>query len=50
MRIGWTAGGKTVDATCSAQCHQLSQRSVFSFGPRRTYSLDQIQAVAGPNE
>ena len=50
MEAGWVAGARGIYAVYSTQCHQLPQRSYFLFGSQTMYTLEQIQAVAGPTE
>ena len=45
MKMGWNAAGKAIYFTYSFFCHQLPERSIFLFGPKRMYSLGEIQAV-----
>lgn len=45
MHLGWSAAGKAIYFIYSFFCHQLPERSFFFFGPKRMYSLAEIQAV-----
>lgn len=45
MHLGWSAAGKAIYFVYSFFCHQLPERSFFFFGPKRMYSLAEIQAV-----
>lgn len=45
MNLGWTAAGQTVYLIYSFFCHQLPERSLFFFGEKTMYSLEEIQAV-----
>lgn len=48
MHIGWTGFGKGIYLIYSFLCHQLPERSYFFFGPKISYSLQEIRA-AGVN-
>lgn len=43
MHIGWEQPAKLVYLAYSFLCHQLPQRSFFLFGPKASYSLNEIQ-------
>ena len=45
MRLGWSDVGNVIYLLYAPQCHQLPQRSFFLFGPKLTYSLQEIQAA-----
>ena len=45
MHAGWTGAGKAVYFIYSFFCHQLPERSFFFFGPKRMYSLAEIQSA-----
>jgi uncharacterized membrane protein len=45
MHVGWTTAGNGIYMMYATQCHQLPQRSFFLFGPKVSYSLQEIQAV-----
>jgi uncharacterized membrane protein len=45
MNIGWIGAGKTIYMVYSFLCHQLPQRSYFLFGPKISYSLNEIHSV-----
>lgn len=45
MKFGWTGPANAIYLAYSFMCHQLPQRSYFLFGPKLTYSLDEISAV-----
>ena len=47
MRLGWTRPAEIIYAFYSTQCHQLSQRSYFLFGPKAMYSAPELQDLAG---
>lgn len=45
MTLGWTWAGKLIYTLYIPTCHQLPQRSWFLFGPKLTYTLDEINQV-----
>lgn len=45
MNIGWTGAGKAIYFFYSFFCHQLPERSLFLFGQKTMYSLDEIQGA-----
>lgn len=45
MHLDWEEAGKILYSIYSLFCHQLPERSFFLFGPKRMYSLAEIQAV-----
>jgi uncharacterized membrane protein len=45
MHLGWTGAGKTIYFIYSFFCHQLPERSLFFFGEKTMYSLNQVQAA-----
>lgn len=45
MRQGMTGAGEAIYFFYSLFCHQLPQRSLFFFGPKMMYSLEEIKAV-----
>lgn len=45
MHIGWTSVGKAIYFIYSFFCHQLPERSIFFFGEKTMYSLNEIQSV-----
>lgn len=45
MQIGWTGAGKVLYFIYSFFCHQLPERSIFFFGDKTMYSLNEIQAA-----
>lgn len=45
MYWGWERPAQSLYAAYGYTCHQLPQRSWFLFGPRLTYSLDEIRSV-----
>lgn len=45
MAWGWTKAGDLIYKLYIPFCHQLPQRSWFLFGPKLTYTLDEIQHV-----
>ncbi len=45
MRFGWEAPASWVYFLYSFQCHQLPERSLFLFGSKLMYSLEEIRAV-----
>lgn len=45
MHLGWTGLGNAIYTFYSFQCHQLPQRSLFLFGPKAMYSLNEIQSA-----
>jgi uncharacterized membrane protein len=45
MASGWTGLGTLVYQLYAPFCHQLPQRSWFLFGPKLTYTLDEIGQV-----
>lgn len=45
LHNGWTATGQTIYWLYRPFCHQLPQRSWFLFGPKLTYTLDEINQV-----
>jgi uncharacterized membrane protein len=45
MAAGWTGLGEWIYWIYSPFCHQLPQRSWFLFGPKLTYTLDEISQV-----
>jgi uncharacterized membrane protein len=47
MRIGWIGPGRAIYIAYSSQCHQMSQRSLFLFGPRAMYSTSELERLAG---
>lgn len=50
MEAGWTGAGRAIYLIYATQCHQLPQRSYFLFGPRATYSLEEIQSAWQPTD
>jgi uncharacterized membrane protein len=50
MRLGWTRPAEAIYAAYATQCHQLSQRSYFLFGPRLMYAADELGIGAGPSD
>jgi len=45
MHIGWMGAGKAIYFLYSFFCHQLPERSIFLFGQKTMYSLNEIQSV-----
>ena len=45
MNIGWSSVGKVIYFIYSFFCHQLPERSLFFFGQKTMYSLNEIQAA-----
>jgi uncharacterized membrane protein len=45
MHRGLQEAGKAIYSIYSFFCHQLPERSLFLFGPKSMYSLEEIQAV-----
>ena len=45
MRLGWEDPAKAIYFLYSFLCHQLPERSIFLFGPKTMYSLEEIQSV-----
>src|SRR5512138_2567527 len=45
MHLGWSGAGRSIYFFYSFFCHQLPERSLFFFGPKRMYSLTEIQAA-----
>jgi len=45
MNLGWSNAGKAIYFIYSFFCHQLPERSLFFFGEKTMYSLNEIQAV-----
>ncbi|MFA5873150.1 MAG: DUF2085 domain-containing protein [Anaerolineales bacterium] len=45
MHIGWKDAGNAIYFIYSFLCHQLPERSFFLFGPKLTYSLQEIHAT-----
>jgi uncharacterized membrane protein len=45
MEAGLSQGGMLIYALYRPACHQLPDRSVFLFGPRATYSADELWAL-----
>lgn len=45
MKWGWEYPSRVIYLFYSFLCHQLPQRSYFMFGPKATYSLQEIHAV-----
>jgi uncharacterized membrane protein len=48
MRLGWRQPAEAIYTVYSTQCHQLSQRSYFLFGPKLMYAADELGIGAGP--
>jgi uncharacterized membrane protein len=44
MHLGWEGPGKFIYTVYTFLCHQLPQRSLFIFGQKTMYSLNEIQA------
>jgi uncharacterized membrane protein len=47
MRLGFERPAEIIYAVYSTQCHQLSQRSIFLFGPKAMYSAAELRNLAG---
>jgi uncharacterized membrane protein len=45
MQMGWFGAGRVIYFIYSWLCHQLPERSYFLFGPKFTYSLEEVQAA-----
>ncbi|MBE3118687.1 MAG: DUF2085 domain-containing protein [Candidatus Atribacteria bacterium] len=45
MHIGWKDAGNAIYFIYSFLCHQLPERSFFLFGPKLTYTLQEIHAT-----
>jgi uncharacterized membrane protein len=45
MHIGWTGTGKVIYFLYSFFCHQLPERSLFLFGQKTMYTLNEIQSA-----
>lgn len=45
MHIGWKGAGNAIYFIYSFLCHQLPERSFFLFGPKLTYTLQEIHAT-----
>jgi uncharacterized membrane protein len=45
MTVGWTGPGRVIYFIYSFLCHQLPERSYFFFGPKLTYSFQEIRAA-----
>jgi uncharacterized membrane protein len=45
MHWGWSRAGNVIYFIYSFLCHQLPERSFFIFGPKRMYSISEIQAA-----
>ncbi|MBI5824655.1 MAG: DUF2085 domain-containing protein [Chloroflexi bacterium] len=45
MNFGWTGAGRAIYFAYSFFCHQLPERSLFLFGGKSMYSLNEIQAA-----
>lgn len=45
MKLGWARPARAIYLVYSFMCHQLPQRSYFLFGPKLTYSLDEVSRV-----
>jgi uncharacterized membrane protein len=45
MSIGWSIPARLIYSIYSFLCHQLPERSLFLFGPKISYSLQEIQSV-----
>jgi uncharacterized membrane protein len=45
MHIGWKEAGNAIYFIYSFLCHQLPERSFFLFGPKLSYSLEEIGAT-----
>ncbi|MBI5943631.1 MAG: DUF2085 domain-containing protein [Chloroflexi bacterium] len=45
MNLGWTGTGRAIYFVYSFFCHQLPERSFFSFGEKSMYSLGEIQSA-----
>jgi len=45
MNIGWSGPGRALYFFYSFFCHQLPERSLFLFGQKTMYSLNEIQAA-----
>jgi uncharacterized membrane protein len=45
MNLGWTGTGKAIYFVYSFFCHQLPERSLFFFGEKTMYALNEIQAA-----
>lgn len=50
MRLGWTAPAEAIYDVYSTQCHQLSQRSYFLFGPKLMYAPNELGLGVGPKD
>jgi uncharacterized membrane protein len=45
MQMGWEGPGRAIYLFYSFFCHQLPERSLFLFGPRSMYTLEEIQSA-----
>jgi uncharacterized membrane protein len=45
MKLGWTGAGNSIYFIYSFFCHQLPERSLFLFGEKTMYPLNEIQAA-----
>ena len=48
MALGWKGVGEAIYIAYRPFCHQLPERSFFLFGPRATYTLQELAAVGLP--
>lgn len=45
MHLGWTGAGRAIYFVYSFFCHQLPERSLFFFGEKTMYTLNEIRAA-----
>lgn len=48
MALGWEGAGKAIYLAYRPFCHQLAERSFFLFGPKATYSLNDLSTLGLP--